>query len=408
MMNCFHLTEFPIENKTVFLRVDYNVPLDEQKKNEVKDNTKIKSSLQTIKYLLSQNCKIVIATHLGDPKGQIISKLKVDPLARELKKFLPKDKIIKINDCFGKGTKEIINHGQQKEIFFLENLRFYKEEEENDLVFAHSLADLAEVYVNEAFAVCHRKHASVSAITNFLPSIPGFWLEKEISNLNKAFEPEKPSIWIMGGAKLNKIGLIHQALKKADKILIGGALAFSFLKAKGIPVGVSKIDAESISLAKEILDSSKSKKIILPLDFVVTNKLSPDAKTEIVHYNQIQSHQMGLDLGPKTTILFERYLHDAKTIIWNGPLGYFEWAKFAASTKEIGRFLGRIDAIKIAGGGETVEAINKFHLEHNFTHVSTGGGASLEFLSGKRIPGIDALIENYNQFRKKVNKGKWK
>lgn len=403
-MQRFQLKEFPLENKTVFLRVDYNVPLTEKNKNEVKDNTKIKASLETIRYLLSQNCKIVIATHLGDPNGQIVSKLKVDPLARELKKFLPKETIIKINDSIGKGTKEIIDHGKSKEIFFLENLRFYKEEEENDLAFAHSLADLAEVYVNEAFAVCHRNHASVSAITQFIPSIPGFWLEKEISNLNKAFKPETPSIWIMGGVKLNKIGLIHQALKRADKILIGGALAFSFLKAKGIPVGVSKIDAESISLAKKILDSSKAKKIILPLDFIVADKLSPDAKTKIVLYNQIQSLQMGLDLGPKTTILFERYLHDAKTVVWNGPLGYFEWAKFAASTKEIGRFLGRIEAVKIVGGGETVEAINKFHLKHNFTHVSTGGGASLEFLSGKKMPGIDALVENYRKFRNKVGK----
>lgn len=399
-MNRFHLTEFPLENKAVFLRADYNVPLE---KNKVKDNTKIKASLPTIRFLLGKHCKVIIATHLGDPGGQIVPKLRVAPIVQELQKLLPKEKITYLPNCLGDEVKKKIQRGSVLgELFFLENLRFYKEEEENDLAFAHSLAGLADVYVNEAFAVCHRKHASVSAITKFIPSIPGFWLETEISNLNKAIIPKKPAVWIMGGAKLSKIDLISRALKKADCILIGGALAFSFLKAKGINVGMSKIDADSVMLARKILQSPKSKKIVLPIDFAVAEKISPTSHSKIVAYNQIQNNQIGLDLGPKTIILFERYLSDAKTIVWNGPLGYYELARFSIATKEIGRYLGKLNAIKIAGGGETAEATSKFHLTHNFTHVSTGGGASLEFLSGKRMPGIDALIENYRMFKRKV------
>jgi len=281
-------------------------------------------------------------------------------------------------------------------------LRFYKEEEDNDTTFAHSLANLADIYVNNAFGVSHRKHASVDAITRFLPAIPGFLIETEVSNLNKALSPKKPLIWIFGGAKLDKIKLVKQALKKADYILIGGALCFSFLKAKGISVGLSKVDGTSVNVAKKILMSKNVKKIILPVDFVVTKKFSMSAKTDVVDYNGIKIDEMALDLGTKTIDLFKHYLKKAHTIVWNGPLGYFEWAKFAVATKEIGRFLGKLTATSICGGGETAEAIKKFHLEHNVTHLSTGGGAALAYLSGEKLPGLIALGKNYKKFRLKI------
>ncbi len=394
----FQLHNFLINNKTVFLRVDYNIPL---KDNKILNNTKIKASLNTIKFLLEKNCKIILATHIGDPKGKVISNLSTKVILKELKDLLPNEKIFWLEDCIGKEIKEKITQAKPIQIFLLENLRFYKEEEENDFSFAHSLADLAQVYVNEAFAVCHRKHASVSAITNFIPAVTGINLEQEITNLNKALIAKKPAVWIMGGAKLDKVNLIQQALKKADKILVGGALAFAFLSAKRIKVGMSKLDAKSIIAAKEILSKDTKHKIILPLDFKVADKFSSRANSKIVDFNEIENNQIALDIGPKTIELFKKHLSKAKTIVWNGPLGYFEWADFSIGTKEIGRYLGKIDAIKICGGGETTQAIHKFYLTHNFTHVSTGGGASLAFLSGERLPGIDALLENYQKFRSK-------
>lgn len=414
----FHLSNFPLDNRTVLVRVDYNVPLEKKtdskradtkkiksEKGIIADNTKIKVSLPTIKYLLSKNCKIILMTHLGDPEGKVVPELKVDLLAEELKNLLPQEKITKLNDCIGKDIKAEILLGRQKEIFLLENLRFYKEEENNDSVFAQSLAHLADVYINDAFSVCHRKHASLDAITNYLPAIAGASLETEIEEMSKALQPKHPAIWIMGGAKLNKIDLIKNALEKADTILIGGALAFAFLRAKGVRVGMSKVDGDSVNLAKKLLQEKAARRIILPVDFMVAEEFSLRAKTEVVRFNEIKSNQIALDIGPKTINLFKHHLMLARTIVWNGPLGYFEWAKFSLGTKEIGRFIGKFDKKKvttICGGGDTAAAMRKFYLEHNFTHVSTGGGAALDFLSGKKMPGIAALEKNWEKFRKKV------
>ena len=404
-MKRFSLLTFPVADKTVFLRVDYNAPLQN---GEIKDNTKIKASLSTIKFLLEKNCKIVLATHLGRPgnnQHNYDAKYKVGPLVKELEQLLPKSsrgEIVSLNECIGNEVRQKVKEGKPRTIFFLENLRFYKEEEKNDAFFAHSLADLADVYVNDAFGVYHRKHASIDAITKYLPSMPGFLVEKELYNLSKALNPRKPSIWIIGGAKLNKIDLLEQALKKADYILIGGALAFSFLKAKGIRVGMSKVDGKSVAMAKKIGKNKLAKKIILPVDFIAADSFSSKAKTEAVKYNELKSDQIGLDLGPETIKLFKRYLLKAHTIVWNGPLGYYEWAKFAAATKEVGRFLGKLTAISICGGGETVEAINNSYLQHNITHLSTGGGAALYFLSGKKFPALTAMEKSYKKFKKKI------
>lgn len=397
-MKHFTLSKFPLENKTVLLRVDYNVPL---KNNKVTDNTKIKASLPTIKYLLQKNCKIILATHLGRPQGKTVTSLKTDPLAKELGKLLDR-RVVKLNDCLGKEIKEKISRSRSQ-LFLLENLRFYKEEESDNPAFAHSLANLAEIYVNDAFAVCHRKHASVHAITRFLPYLPGLLVEKEIKYLSKALKPARPAVWMIGGAKLDKVSFIKQALKKADYILIGGALAFSFLKAKGINVGVSKTSISSVKIAGQLLKKKKVvRKLILPHDFVAAEKFSAQAKIRTVFYNQFENHDMGLDLGPDTIELFKRYLRKAQTIVWNGPLGYFEWVKFAKSTKEIGRLLGKLTATSIVGGGETAEAMRKFHLAHNITHLSTGGGASLAYLSGEKLPGLVVLEKNWKRFRKKI------
>src|SRR3989344_1102240 len=356
----YTLTNSTIENKIIFLRIDYNLPL---KNNIPQDLTKIKSSLKTINYLLKHNNKII---HLAD--------------------------------CIGLDIKTIIQKSSSK-IFLLENLRFYSEEEQDDQTFAQSLASLADIYINDAFAVSHRTNASVHAITKYLPSYAGFQLETEIIQLSKALHPTPPTIWILGGAKLDKIDLIQQSLQKANYILIGGALSFAFLKAKNISVGQSKTDTQSIHIAKSILNSQNAKKIILPLDFITTTKMSPNTKTTIRNYNEIHSTEIALDLGPKTITLFKQYLRKAHTIVWNGPLGYYEWNKFATATKDIGRFISTLTAITIVGGGETSDAMHKFHLHHKLTHVSTGGGASLEFLSGKILPGIQALNENEKYFK---------
>ncbi len=408
-MNRFSLLHFPVENKTILLRVDFNVPLRKQtrkaaSKQAVEYNYKIKAALPTMKYLLHKNCKIIIATHLGRPQG-FSSDLSIKPIAEELRRLLPKTKIILFDDCIGKDISERIKKEKPQAIIILENLRFYKEEEQNDPFFAHSLANLADLYVNDAFGVAHRKHASVDAIVQFLPSAAGLLFEKELHFLSEGLAPKRPAVLILGGDKLNKLGLLELALQRYNFILVGGALAFSFLKAKGIPVGVSKTDPQSVQTAREILKNRNASKIILPLDFIAADNFSPNARTEVVPYNHIRPHQMALDLGPETINLFKKYLQPTKTVVWNGPLGYFKWAKFAAATKEIGRYIGTLhDAATIAGGGETAEALAKFRLQHNFTHVSTGGGAAVAYLSGQKLPAITALEGSYNKFRRKTRK----
>jgi len=351
-MKTFSLTHLPLKDKTVFVRVDYNTPI---KNKKVQDNTKIKVSLPTIKYLLQKNCKIILATHLGRPKGKVVSGLKVNLLAKELKKLLPKTvKITKQNDCIGKKVKEKITKGKNKEIFLLENLRFHKEEKENSLAFARSLADLADFYINNAFAVSHRKHASVDAITQFLPSAPGSFFKREINQLSKALKPKRPLVWILGGVKEDKLLALKQLAKKADYILVGSGLY-------------------------HLLKHEKHRKIILP----------PDLNNN-------------LDIGPKTIVLYKKHLKNAKTIVWNGPLGQFEKKKFANGSQKIARFISTLKAATILGGGEPSEMIKKFKLAKKMPWVSTGGGASLEFLTGKKLPGIKALERNYKKFRRKV------
>lgn len=393
----FNFNTFPFQDKTVLLRVDLNLPFE---KNKITDDYKLIKSLPTIKKLLEQNAKIIIISHRGQPHGHLDPSLSLAPFAKSLRSHFPKIKIEFCKETIGEKVKSKIKKLPQKSILLLENLRFYKQEEDNNPIFAHSLAALADVYVNDAFAVSHRNHASLEAITHFIPSVAGIQLEQEIKYLHRALNPKRPAVWILGGAKLDKVQLIRKALEKADYLLLGGALAFPFLKAQGIRVGASLCDQKSLQTAKKILNSKNAKKIIFPLDFLCSSKMSPSATTTTVKFNQINSDQIALDLGPATIELYKRYCRKAHTIVWNGPLGYYEWAKFATATREIGRTLTNLTATTIVGGGETAHAMHKFHLESKLTHISTGGGASIAFLQGKILPGILALSKNYSHFSK--------
>ena len=399
-MNRFKITTFPLQNKTILLRADLDVPIEN---NKITDSSRIIAALPTINYLLNQNCKIILIGHLGRPEGKIVPALSTKVIYNELKLLLPEIKIFFLSDCLGKEIKEKIDRGKPGEIFILENLRFYKEEQENDPAFAHSLANLAEVYINDAFANSHRQHASIDKITDYLPSLAGINLETEIKQLSLALHPQRPAVWIIGGAKLDKLALFKRIVNNADYVLIGGALAFSFLKAKGLPTGMSKTNAESAALAKELLDQRHADRIILPVDFRVVEKMSSRAPAKLVPFNNLQSKQIGLDIGDETIALFKEYLKKAKTIVWNGPLGYFEWSKFAKSTKELARFIGKLNVTSICGGGDTTSALQKFHLDHLMSHVSTGGGAAMAFLEGQKLVGITALERNYKIFKDKTD-----
>lgn len=346
------LKNFNFNGKYVLVRVDFNVPLD--KKGKVLDNTRIKEALPTIDYLIKNKAMVILITHLGKPNGQIVPELKLNNVYQELKRLLKKN-IYKLNDCIGEEVDGFIDKMVPGEVVLLENLRFYSEEENNDKGFAEELAKNADYYINDAFGTLHRKHASVDAITQFLPSAPGFLVKKEIQNLSQALKPKRPLIWLVGGVKEDKYQALQTIAKKADYALVGSGL-----------VDLVKI---------------KNKKIIMPLDF---NK------------DQKNRH---LDIGPKTIKLFQSYLKKAKTIVWNGPLGMFEDHKFAKGTKEIAKFIAKTKAVKIIGGGESAEAINKFKLTKKMTWVSTGGGASLEFLLGKKLPGILALEKSQKKFK---------
>ncbi len=398
MKKRYLLTDFSLSGRPVLLRTDYNVPLEKKGKQvRVADNTKIVASLKTIRYLLQKNCQIVILTDLGRPAGRVVEELSVIPIKKELERLLRmKIKLLPLT----KNIQQNIKNAKER-VILLENLRFYPGEEQNDHSFAEQLAQLGDYYINDSFGVSHRESASTVAITHYLPSASGFLLEEELQKLSLALHPQRPAVWIIGGAKLDKVELFHQALKKADHILVGGALAFSFLRAKGFFVGMSRIDTQSVRLAKEILRQEGSTKIVLPVDIICGDKFSPNARKKTVSVAHIPSSGIGLDIGPLTVKIYQKYLHDAETIVWNGPLGVYEWPRFAQGTKKIAQYIASQRAVTIVGGGETVAAVKKFHLEKKFTHVSTGGGASLEFLAGKRLPAIEALEKSYRVFKKK-------
>lgn len=397
MQKFFTLNDLDVKGKRVLVRVDFNVPLD-RKTNEIADDKRIKESLPTIKFLVERNAKVVLCSHLGRPDGKIADSLRMGKVASRLQQLLNKN-VKKLNDCIGNEVKNEVSKMQDGDVVVLENLRFHAEEELNDANFSRQLADLADLYVNDAFGTCHRAHASTYGVTKHLKSAAGFLVEKELRILGKAIEaPDKPFIAILGGAKISdKIKVIQNLLTKVDSLLIGGAMIFTFLNAQGKNVGTSKVEEGNIDLAKKLL---QSKKIMLPADVVVADKFDANANSKVVYVDKIPNDCVGLDIGPETIKGYEEILKNAKTVIWGGPLGVFEFDKFADGTKEIAEFLTTLKAVTIVVGGDSAAAAEEFGYADKLTHVSTGGGASLEFFEGKKLPGIAALEESYKKFQK--------
>ena len=392
-MSKMTVKDIDLKNKKVLLRADFNVPQDANL--NITDDTRIRATLPTIKYILQNGAKkLILMSHLGRPDGKRLDKYSLKPVALRLKELL-KEEVRFLDDCIGDNVKKEIEIAKER-VVLLENLRFHAEEEANDANFAKELASLADIFVNDAFGTAHRAHASTEGVTHYLKSAAGFLLDKEIQYLgNTVQNPQRPFMVILGGAKVSdKIGVIENLLPKCDAILIGGGMAYTFLKAEGKSIGNSKLEKDKLDLAKSILTKAKTLKreILLPIDHVVVDNIAADAKTEIVGEN-IPGEKIAVDIGPKTIALFEGKLKSAKTIVWNGPLGIFEMDVFSKGTQEIAKFIGTLAATTIIGGGDTAAAIAKFQLEDKMTHISTGGGASLEFLEGKVLPGIAALTD---------------
>ena len=386
--------DIELKNKRVLVRCDFNVPMDENK--NITDNRRIVAALPTIKYLLEQNCKIVLCSHLGRPKGEFKPEYSLKPVAKELGRLLNID-IKMANDVIGEDAINKYNNLKNGEIMLLENLRFHREETDNDPEFSKKLSTFGEIFVNDAFGTAHRAHASTEGVTHFLPAVSGFLIEKELKFLGDALEnPQRPFVAILGGSKVSdKIGVIDNLLEKVDVLLIGGGMAYTFFKAQGYSVGNSLCEEDKCELALELMQKAKSKnvKLMLPVDTKIGKEYDPNTESKTVLSTEIPDGWEGLDIGEETIKIYAKELQKAKTIVWNGPLGVFEFDKFAIGTNQIARALGDIDAIKIIGGGDSAAAVEKAGLAEKMTHISTGGGASLEFLEGKKLPGIEALME---------------
>ncbi len=387
------IKDIDFRGKVVLMRADFNVPQDKDLK--ITDDTRIRATLPTAKYILENGAKkLVLMSHLGRPDGKVVEKYSLKPVAIRLKELLGED-VLFLNDCIGENIKQSIQAAKER-VILLENLRFHAQEEANDADFAKQLASLGEIFVNDAFGTAHRAHASTEGVTHFLKSAAGLLLEKEIRYLGGAVtNPAKPFMVILGGAKVSdKIGMIENLLPKADAIIVGGGMAYTFLKAQGKPIGNSKLEKDKLDLAKSILNQAReqNKEIILPIDNVVVEVIDANAKSQIVG-EDIPDGKIAVDIGPKTIELFNEKLKGAKTIVWNGPLGIFEMDAFSKGTKEVADFIAGLNCTSIIGGGDTAAAIAKFKLESRMTHISTGGGASLEYLEGKVLPGVAALTE---------------
>ncbi len=392
-MNKKTIRDIDLRNKKVLVRCDFNVPFDEEGK--ISDNRRIVAALPTIRYLLEMGCKIILCSHLGRPKGEFKKEFSLKPVAEELSRLLNVE--VKLaEDVVGESAKALTNNMQEGKIVLLENVRFEAGEEKNDEELSKKLASLAEIYVNDAFGTAHRAHSSTTGVASFLPAVSGFLIEKELEFLGNALEnPQRPFVAILGGKKVSdKIGVIDSLLEKVDTLIIGGGMAYTFFKSMGYNVGKSICEEDKLELAQSLIKKAEEKnvKLLLPIDNVVADEFSPEANTKIVSSNEIPEGWEGLDIGPKTVELFEEKLKNAKTIIWNGPLGLFEYEKFANGTNEIAKCLANLnEVITIIGGGDSAAAVEKIGLADKMTHISTGGGASLEFLEGKKLPGIEAL-----------------
>ncbi len=393
-MNKKTVKDIDLKDKKVLVRCDFNVPMDENQ--NITDDTRIKAALPTINYLLEQNCKVILCSHLGRPKGEVLPEFSLKPVAKELSKLLGKD-VVMANDVVGEDAKQKAENLQNGEVLLLENLRFHREETDNDPEFAKKLASFGEVFVNDAFGTAHRAHASTEGVTKYLPAVSGFLIEKELKFLGDAISnPERPFMAILGGRKVSdKIGVIESLLEKVDVLLIGGAMAYTFFKAMGYGVGDSICELDKLDLAKELMQKAKDKnvKFMLPVDTKVGKEFDPNTESKVVKNSEIPNGWEGFDIGTETIKIYSEELQKAKTIIWNGPLGLSEFEQFAVGTNSIAKVLADLDAVKIIGGGDSAAAIEKAGLADKFTHISTGGGASLEFLEGRKLPGIEALLD---------------
>ena len=390
------LKDNQLEGKRVLARVDFNVPLNERL--EITDDTRIKAALSTIKYLISNQAKVILMSHLGRPKGEVIEKLKLDPVARRLSELLGQ-KVKKLNDCIGEEVEKSVLKMQKGEVILLENLRFYSEEEKNNPEFAKSLAKSADIFVNDAFGTAHRAHASTVGVARILPSCAGFLMAKEIGVLSNLLEnPERPFVVVLGGAKISgKIEIVQNLLSIADRILIAGGMSYTCLAALGYEVGNSLLEEYDLEIVKKMLKKAEEKgnKILLPVDLVITKEVSEKTESKLFEIDNIPKDGIGVDLGEKSLVKFEKEIKKAKTVFWNGPVGVFEIEKYAKGTNRIAKILANMqgEAVTIIGGGDSIAAIDKAGLTEKMTHISTGGGASLEFLSGKKLPGIEVLPE---------------
>ena len=397
--------DLDVASKKVLVRVDFNVPLND--KGEITDDTRITASLPTIQYLLEQKAAVILMAHLGRPKGQVKPELSLAPVAKHLGKLLGK-KILFAPDCVGEAAQAAASKLKPGHILLLENLRFHKEEEKNDMEFAENLASLADLYVNDGFGVSHRAHASVEGVTHFLPAAAGFLLEKEIQYVGQAVtNPLHPFVAIIGGAKVSdKIGVISNLLDKVDTLLIGGGMANTFLAAQGYKMGKSLVEEDKLDLAKELLAKAKKNKVnmLLPTDLVMAAAFAPDAEHVTEKVKNLNQAYMALDIGAETSKAYAEALADAKMIVWNGPMGVFEMDAFCKGTEAVAKAVAKSRATSIVGGGDSVAAIEKLGLAKRITHISTGGGASLEYLGGKVLPGVAAL----DDLRRKMIAGNWK
>jgi phosphoglycerate kinase len=391
-----NLNSDTLSGKKVLVRVDFNVPQDDTGK--ITDDTRIRAALPTIKYLTDAGAKVILASHFGRPKGKVNESMRLNPVAERLSELLGKP-VVKCDDSIGDAVTAKVNALGNGDVALLENMRFYAEEEANDKEFSKKLAALADMYVNDAFGTAHRAHASTAGVAEFLsPAVAGFLLDKELQYLSGAIEaPKRPLAAIIGGSKVSsKIGVIETLLEKVDKLIIGGGMIFTFYKARGLAVGKSLVEEDKLELAKSLEAKAKQRGVdlLLPTDVVIADNFSPDANAQTVSIDSIPDGWMGLDIGPDSIKTFQAALADCKTVIWNGPMGVFEFDKFAAGTEAIAHTLDELTgkgAITIIGGGDSVAAVEKVGVAEKMSHISTGGGASLELLEGKTLPGIAAL-----------------
>lgn len=390
-MNKKSIKDINVAGKRVFCRVDFNVPMQD---GQITDDTRIRAALPTIQHLIDAGAKVILASHLGRPKGQVVEELRLTPVAKRLSELLGKD-VRKTDEAYGPSVSAEIAKIEDGDVLLLENVRFYPGEEKNEAELAKSFAELADVYVNDAFGAAHRAHASTEGIANYIPAVAGLLMEKELEVLSKALSnPERPFTAIIGGAKVkDKIGVIENLLEKVDNLIIGGGLAYTFVKSEGHEIGKSLLEADKIELAQSFIQKAKEKgvNLYMPVDVVVADDFGPDVNTKVVAIDSIPADWEALDIGPKTRGIYADVINNSKLVIWNGPMGVFELDIFANGTKQVAQALADSSAYSIIGGGDSAAAAEKFKLADKMSHISTGGGASLEFMEGKELPGVVAL-----------------